>query len=120
MEKKYQIIIAVAVLIILAVGFYLLTGWMSRTTGYAISEGSNAAMAKCLSDKEVILYCANANAACDSQKEVFGSDFKLLNYVECVEEDLCGGLREVPAWQVNGEIYYGTKSVQELRELSNC
>lgn len=121
MERKHRIVISAAIVVALIVVLYFVSGWITRTTGYSVKDGTNRAIIKCLSEKNVIIYGSKNCAECDEQKKAFGNDFELVNYVECIDKDnLCAGLSEVPAWQINGQIHYGIKSIAELKQLSGC
>ncbi len=65
---------------------------------------------------------------CHDQKQLFGSEAaKILPYVECDAEgkrpqvNLCRskeGLTGYPTWEINGQFYSGTQSLQKLAELT--
>ena len=65
---------------------------------------------------------------CYEQKQLFGKEaFSEIDYVECdpqgenPQRDTCmaAGIQSYPTWEINGELYPGTKTPQELAELSN-
>ena len=65
---------------------------------------------------------------CYEQKQLFGKEaFAEIDYVECdpqgenPQRDTCmaTGIQSYPTWEIDGELYPGTKTLQELAELSN-
>lgn len=64
---------------------------------------------------------------CTRQKEMFGSAFKDINYVECdprgenPRPNLCrdAGVKGYPTWEINGKQLVGVQSFEELAEASN-
>ncbi len=64
---------------------------------------------------------------CADQKEMFGDAVDAVNYIECDPEgenaqpQQCSdaGIEGYPTWEVNGELYPGVRSLEELASLSN-
>lgn len=110
----FSIIIIGIVVIVLAVKFAL-------TGGAAINGNSAEAIAKCLTGKGVMMYGSQYCPHCVQQKEIFGDAFEFIDYIECTENpSFCKNLDGVPAWDISGKIYYGTKSLEELASLAGC
>ena len=122
MEKRNKIMFTFAFLILLVTVLYFFTDWFSKATGYIVGEDSDKELAKCLTEKGVKLYTIDNCNYCEKQKKLFGNEaLKYLNYYECSGDILeCSKLESVPAWEINGDIYYGIKSLDELRVLSGC
>lgn len=117
-----KVILSFVVLVVLIFGLYFFTDWFSKTTGYLIEdEEEETTLAKCLAEKNVKLYGSKKCPDCKKQRDFFGNGFKFVNYVECngLGEN-CQELRLVPAWEINGEFYYGLKSLNELKIISGC
>lgn len=65
---------------------------------------------------------------CYEQKQLFGKEaFGLINYVECASPDdprqqtaecQSVGVASYPTWEINGEIYPGQRTLEELADLS--
>ncbi len=64
---------------------------------------------------------------CYSQKQLFGAEaFEKLTYIECdangyqAQPQVCqaAGVRAYPSWEINGELYEGTRELRELARLS--
>jgi hypothetical protein len=124
MKKGQKIIISIVVLILLIGAFYFMTKYITTTTGYGIKEDiSPEKLAKCLTDKGIKMYGSMYCPHCAEQKSLFGDSFKLVNYTECANPDnadACAGLEGVPAWDINGKLYYGKQELSKLQELSGC
>ncbi len=91
------------------------------------SSTSSIKLAKHLREKNIILYNAYWCPHCHDQKELFGKEaVSSLILVECAidgknnQAELCKskGITGFPSWEINGEIYSGTKTLDELSELS--
>jgi len=80
--------------------------------------------ATCLTEKEVTMYGAYWCPHCADQKELFGSAFKNVNYVECTEEIKTCLEKKVdgyPTWIFkNGERLVGKYPLETLAEKSGC
>ncbi len=80
----------------------------------------NGGIAKCIGENSV-LYTQLGCHACERQEEMFGDDAEYLNIVDCFfEQDKCGGVTATPTWFINGEYYKGTRSIEQLKELTGC
>ncbi len=121
MDKKERVLISIVVLIILVMGFYFLSDWISRTTGYTSGESEVERVVTCLNNKNAELYDSFNCKECEEQARLFGNNFKELSIVDCGNNlEKCKNIREVPAWYVNGKIEYGFKSLDELKILADC
>jgi len=126
---KRQVIVILTVLFILALTsvFYITSKKISSLTGKGVSEKEVKSnlddFAKCLTKKGDVLYIKEECQECVFQKRYFGSSVEYLNIVECAEQkEACEEKQaaEMPAWEINGKIYYGIKSLKELIEISEC
>lgn len=98
-------------------------GWKVTTT----SGESEIALAEHLSAIGAKEYGAFWCPHCYEQKQIFGKEaFEKINYIECdpqgvnSQRDACiaAGIQSYPTWEINGELYPGTKTAAELAELS--
>ena len=121
MQKRFQVLITFTVLVLLITGLYIFTNWFSIITGYFTGESEQAKLAQCLQKQGAEFYGSVSCADCEKQKEVFGNSFELINSVDCGnDKELCPNVREIPAWYINKNIYYGLKTLNELEELGSC
>lgn len=91
--------------------------------------GPSDDFAKCLSDSGAKIYGAFWCSHCKDQKNMFGSSWKHVNYVECSTPDgkgqteicIAEGIRSYPTWEFpDGERDSGVISFQELSEKTGC
>ncbi|MDP4039206.1 MAG: hypothetical protein Q8P57_01340 [Candidatus Pacearchaeota archaeon] len=120
MNQITKTAVTFGILILLLFGLYLFANWFSKTTGYVLGEDEKINLAQCLAGKKSVFYISSTCPSCDLEKELFGETaLKFLEIKECraIEECPEGG---VPAWEINGEIYYGFKKLSELIQISKC
>jgi glutaredoxin len=84
--------------------------------------------AQCLTAKQARMYGLSWCPHCAEQKEMFGSSFQYISYVECGtkahdEEASCmqAGIKHFPTWQfASGWRQEGTLSLQLLSDKTGC
>ncbi len=112
--KKVSLIFGI--LIIIGVAY-------SSISGYFVKPNNLDDFAKCLKNKNVVMYGSEGCSHCKEQKTMFGESFKYVNYVECPNNQvLCEqmGITGYPTWIINGVQYPGTQSLEKLKELTGC
>jgi glutaredoxin len=86
-------------------------------------------LAKCLTDNGVKMYGAFWCPHCARQKEIFGSPFEHINYVECSLPDKSGQtevckeavIKTYPTWEFSdGSRVDQVQSLEDLSKLSGC
>lgn len=125
-------------IIILAVAI-IGTGVLYEYTRTRVAESAPLdEFAKCLTSKGATMY-GNYNCPnCQSEKEAFGSSFKYINYVECVEtpkECISRSIEAVPTWifpalsadrpalsadRSDDRRFVGEQGLEKLSEESGC
>ena len=99
-------------------------GWEITTT----SGEAEIALAKHLTSIGAKKYGAYWCPHCFEQKQLFGKEaFKEVNYIECASEGknpqpqacTAAGIRSFPSWEIDGKLYPGVQTPQELAKLSN-
>ena len=86
--------------------------------------------AKCLADKEAVMYGVFWCDHCREQKEKFGESFKYVKYVECVTQDApktlipeckAQGIKHTPTWIFpDGEHVEGVMGLDQLAMKTHC
>ncbi len=120
-KKQTIIIIAVAIVVIVAIGLLAYFGQGSKPSLRAgfyegllslekMSEYSSCPLtadkdtfAKCLTEKGWVMYGAEWCSHCKDQKALFGDSFQYIKYVECPDNiQLCldRGVNGYPSWIV--------------------
>ncbi len=111
------------ILIFLIIGVILFLTFNSNKT---VSDPILDNFAKCLSQKNVKMYGAYWCPHCKNQKELFGTSFKYIQYVECDlggkqnPECIKAGIEGYPTWIYNNEKKAGELSLKELSEWTGC
>lgn len=122
MKKLIVVSVAISLIILSVTGFYF-------TGNFVKSEpGKYDEFAQCLTGKGVMIFGADWCSHCKNQKEIFGSSFQFVNYVECdslgqnANPQLCAQhpIQGYPTWLINGKYYPGEQSLQTLSYLSGC
>ena len=87
------------------------------------SSNQKIKFAKFLKDNNIVMYSAYWCPHCHDQKQLFGKQaVKELTVVECAQDgknnqyELCQkkGIDGFPSWEINGEIYSGTRDLNDL------
>lgn len=135
MKPVIRTLITIGILIILVISFYYASKTISEVTGKSIlgwliktnvdrdEDEKLDNFAKCLTDKGAVLYIKNGCRHCKAQEEDFGTAIQYLKIVECTEQiQLCEEkqLIRVPAWEIDGKLYYGRTELQDLAKLAGC
>lgn len=112
MKKKYKGLITLIIILAITAIIY----FSSNKQQEEISE----TLAKCIGEKS-ILYVQLGCSHCKVQEEMFGSQIKYLNVIDCFYfPEKCEGITATPTWVINEEKYIGKKSIEELKELTGC
>ena len=85
-----------------------------------------ASLARYLSDQGAAMYGSHRCSHCERQKELFGSAFGYVTYVECSRDGpdpnsaLCAAkkIRSYPTWEIGGELYEGVRTLEQLGRIS--
>lgn len=83
-------------------------------------------LAEHLAQTGSVMYGAYWCPHCADQKAMFGEAIDLVPYVECADDgenaqpQLCRdkGIQGYPTWEIDGELHPGTKSLEDLANLS--
>lgn len=119
MNKNAQAILVVAIIAVMIVTVRQF--WLS-TPDRIPNELQE--FARCLTDRDVVMYGADWCPHCQEEKAAFGAAFELINYVECPEEPqrcLAAGIQNYPTWIFpDGRKFVGRQGPERLAELSGC
>ncbi|MDJ1174920.1 vitamin K epoxide reductase family protein [Roseofilum capinflatum] len=92
------------------------------------SGPAEVALVEHLNDMGAKYYGAYWCPHCHEQKELFGQEAASnIDYVECaadgvnaqVEQCKAAGVQAFPSWEINGQLYAGVRSLNELADLSD-
>lgn len=120
MSSQKMLLAAVTAVVIIAVLLFVTSG---------SSAGKYDNFAKCLTEKGVKMYGAYWCSYCQSQKEMFQSSWKYVDYVECAiqgqkgQAEACtaAGIKGYPTWIFpNGKSVAREMTFDELSIESGC
>ena len=114
MKTKYIIMIAILTIVIVS--------------GYGIyknnlTPGEYDEFAKCISEKNAVMYGTDWCSYCQKQKSMFGKSFDYVNYVNCdynKEECISNRVEGYPTWKINNKTYSGVQPLEHLSTLTEC
>src|SRR3989344_3290157 len=107
-------------------GFILVIAIALFVTGFYIKSlkpGIYDNFAKCLSEKNAVVYGNDFCQYTGRQLNMFGKAEKYLDYVKCANnKELCDSkqVKITPTWEINGKILEGIQSFEKLAEASGC
>lgn len=87
------------------------------------ANGNYDSLAQCLTEKGVVMYGTEWCPHCQDQKEMFGSSFQYVDYIDCDENrNACqaAGVRGYPTWVIEGQSHPGTQALATLANLAGC
>lgn len=93
------------------------------------SDDRSIRLAKHLNSVGAVLYGAFWCSHCYDQKQTFGKEAaSMLNYVECDKRSQNSGnqlckdkqVKGYPTWEINGKLYSGDQSLEELEKISKA
>jgi hypothetical protein len=99
------------------------------TMARSAEQGNVESFAKCLAEKKATMYGSFLCAHCDDQKNLFGSSFRYVPYVECSIRGsrlmtfacTAAQIRYTPTWIFDdGERRVGLQSLKGLSEKTGC
>ena len=86
--------------------------------------GQHDALAKCLTAKGVVMHGTDWCPHCQEQKQLFGTSFKFVDYINCdLQPDVCkaDGVDGYPTWTFpGGKNATGTQPLDILAERAGC
>ena|SRR3989344_967396 len=117
-KSSFKLILVIGAIIVLGIIFFSFRG----------SSGNYDDFAKCLTQNGVKMYGAYWCPHCADQKELFGSSWKYMDYVECSlpnragQTEVCSLARieSYPTMDVAGRRLLGVQSLESLSQLTNC
>lgn len=118
-QKNKRIInIALATIVVLALAYGAFTLFSGG------SSGEHDALARCLTEKGVIMYGTDWCPHCQAQKRMFADSFRYVTYVNCdFNKEACdlAGVEGYPTWVFpSGESLAGEQPLEVLAAQSSC
>ncbi len=91
--------------------------------GCSQEPGKYNTFAKCLTEKGAKIYGTAWCSNCKNQKQMFGSSFQYVDYIDCDisrSECVSAGVFGYPTWIIGGEKYVGNQRLARLASLTGC
>ena len=88
-----------------------------------VADGEYDTFATCLNESGLIMYGTDWCPHCKNQKELFGSSFEFVNYINCdfnQEECVANGVTGYPTWKFGLQKFSGVQSLEKLSALTGC
>lgn len=85
--------------------------------------------AECLTAHKAVMYGSFLCPHCEDQKKIFGSSFRFIHYVECLDSETrkalpackAAEIHVTPTWTFsNGNRLVGTQPIDQLGKASGC
>jgi len=114
MKKEAKALVLIVLIITIIGTIFLING----LKGNGLDEDT----AICISEKSK-LFVSKTCGHCVTQKEILGEYIELFDVVEVTEHPEVWdeySLRGVPAWIINDETYFGVRSGEQLKSLTEC
>ena len=73
--------------------------------------------AKCLTDKNAVMFGASFCKYTAAQKGMFGNSMRFVNYKDFTEDS---SIKITPTWLINGKYYENTQSFDRLSSITGC
>jgi len=102
----------------------VLVFWPEKTPSYELDSFAN-----CLTQKGAVMYGAYWCPHCNNQKQMFGSSWQYVNYIECSLPNRAGqtqvcnqaDIKAYPTWEfLDGNRLEGELTFTQLIQYSNC
>jgi glutaredoxin len=110
-KKITMIVIIIAIIAIIFLIYYIKgNGNASQTTIECIASKSQIVVSKTCS-------------ACAAQKQILAKDIDKFNIIYIAENPELFeqyNIRGVPTWIINNKTYVGVRSINELKQITNC
>ena len=111
-SNKKIILISIASII-----FVLIIGGIGFSYINSKKPGQLDDFAKCLTEKEAVMYGASLCQYTAAQKRMFGNSMRFINYKDFSENP---EVKTTPTWFINGQKYEKTQSLDRLAAVTGC
>ena len=113
MDKKFYMIVGLC-LIVIVIGVYF---FQEKYVNF------DELIMQCIAENSE-LFASTTCGHCKAQKEILGNYTERFNITYCDKDTngICAerGIQLVPFWVIDGEGYIGKKTIEELKNLTNC
>ena len=117
-KEKKKLIVNIAIILGVLIVLVILFSPNSYSGEIASKE-----FAQCITEKGAVMYGTDWCKFCKKQKEMFGENFKYVEYVNCDEQrEVCveKGIQGYPTWHINEEVLVGVQPLEKLAYYTGC
>ncbi|VVB83773.1 Uncharacterised protein [uncultured archaeon] len=121
MQKNKLATIGFVVLILAVAGGVI---FFKNFQGASVQDTDAEKVAKWIGEHSV-LYVQTGCIHCKEQEDLFGSNVKYLNIIDCLasseNQQACAAaeIKATPTWIIEGKAYIGVETIDELKKLTN-
>jgi hypothetical protein len=123
MESKQRILVTIGLGVFLVFIFLLITGAITKHTGFSVSEVKENSFETCLKEQDIKLYI-NTQEVSETLKRMVLFDyfqyFQIQNCLKNNKECLENEIDSFPTWVINNNKIKGELSLNKLEEVSGC
>jgi hypothetical protein len=122
-EIQKKVLITLGIGIVLIVVFFLITEAITKYTGLSISEDPLNDFRDCLNTKEITLFinAYDPTATLRNSRLIdYLSSFNIMNCLYDMDYCMQAGVEEYPSMNIEGQLYSGEVSVEELAQHTGC
>jgi len=124
MKKEYRLLITIGIMAGLLLGFYFITGAISKYTGFFISNDVfKDDFENCLKNQDISLYINSNDVLKTLDKIDVKEHLDKVDIMNCLRnKEYCeeNQVNEFPTWIINNERINRDITIFELERLSGC
>ncbi len=121
--NKTSVFISLFILVAIVIIFMLITGGITKYTGYSVTnQPLDEKFKECLSKQDLKLFINSDNPS-EVLKTVNSEYLSYFNIVNCFrnkENAECINVGDKPVWRVNGKDFVGNLEFSDLSGMSGC
>ncbi len=120
-NNKLFLIIGAAVVFVIALIAIVKNN--SKSENSVVNVAAVDSLAQCITEKGMKMYGASRCPHCKAQKELFGTSFSKVDYVECTTDQVkcnIAGVQGYPTWIYQGQKYEGEQTFEKLAKITGC
>ena len=123
MKSNQRILITVGACVVLVLGFFLITGAITKHTGFSVSEIEKNSFESCLEEQEIVLYINTNNVSQTLQNiELFDylQHFEIMNCLSNNQKCIENNINSFPSWNIESNKIRNDINLGKLKEISGC
>ncbi len=122
-KKQNNLVLVIILIAIVFIGGLIIVVRNNNKSAPVANAAAVDALAQCITEKGMKMYGANRCPHCKAQKELFGTSFAKIDYIECTTDQVkcnIAGISGYPTWTYQGQKYEGEQSFEDLAKITGC